>query len=268
MKTFFPKRIEIESVPILAFASVQDLFGRILAELDKPKQITIYGHNVHAANLAHQRPDWREIIARGDVVYCDGAGIVWGAKLHGKKFPTRLTAADWMIDFVRFLAQNNKTAYFLAGEPSVPERALQLFDKAVPGHTVVGAHHGYILDNPELEDAVIAEINSLKPDVLLVGFGMPIQEYWMERVRERLDVKAVWAIGATLDYLTGKVPRCPGWMGQFGYEWLFRFLVEPKRMFGRYIMGNPWFLSRMALSAVQKRLLSRPAKRRRLTPAR
>ncbi len=241
----YPTTVTLEDIDVQAYPNPESLFQRIVEETQRRTQTLIYALNVNAANIAFIDSQWRSIIQKGHIMYCDGAGIVLGSKILGTPLPCRLTAADWLLDAVRYFSENGLSVYFLAGEPGIPERAMALFDKAVPEHRVLGAHHGYILDDPTLENAVIDEINRLKPDILLVGFGMPLQEYWIEKNRHRLQVASLWAIGATLDYLTGKVSRCPGWMGRYGLEWLYRLLLEPKRMWQRYVVGNPWFLLRI-----------------------
>jgi N-acetylglucosaminyldiphosphoundecaprenol N-acetyl-beta-D-mannosaminyltransferase len=71
----------------------------------------------------------------------------------------------------------------------------------------------------------------------------------MEKNRHRLKVRTLYAIGATMDFISKRVSRCPEWVGKAGFEWLYRLFIEPQRMFGRYVIGNPWFLSRMAIRA-------------------
>lgn len=253
-----PETVLIEELPVTPFWDYPSFFGRIRSEIEKPAQAQIFYVNVHAANLAHQDPAWRETLQAGDLLYCDGAGIVLAGKLLGTPIPMRLTAADWLPDFLRFMADAKLTVFFLGGEPGVPEKAMQYWNTHLPNHTVIGAHHGYIHDNPALEQAVIDQINALQPDLLFVGFGMPLQEFWMARNRHRLNVRALWALGAALDYFTGKVPRCPAWMGKLGLEWLFRLWVEPGRMFNRYVVGNPWFLSRILWRRFRQGLLGGP----------
>jgi N-acetylglucosaminyldiphosphoundecaprenol N-acetyl-beta-D-mannosaminyltransferase len=241
----FPERVWIEGVPVDTFACREDFLSRLLVEIEKPALSVLYHLNIHGANIAHRNPLYKRILQDGDVVFCDGAGIVMGAALLGKRIPIRLPVMDWIYPALEGLAEAGKSVYFLAGEPGVAERALQVFHQRVPQHTIVGMHHGYILQNPHLEAQVIDEINRLSPDLLFVGFGMPLQEFWVTRNRSRLNVGAICPIGAALDYVATKVPRCPDWVGSAGLEWLFRLGIEPKRLFSRYVQGNPWFLSRI-----------------------
>jgi N-acetylglucosaminyldiphosphoundecaprenol N-acetyl-beta-D-mannosaminyltransferase len=260
-----PEVVYIEGIPVSGFPDVSSFFGRLAEEIEKPGQSVLYYLNVHVANEATRRPTLKRILKQGSLVYCDGAGIVLASKIQGQPLPTRLTAADWFIDMLAMLAEGGHKVFLLGGEPGVAQQAMENVEKHLPGHTVVGMHHGYILDDPALEDAVIAQINAAQPDVLIVGFGTPLQEFWIDRNRDRLNVSVVYAIGAVMDYLAGKVSRCPTWLGRAGLEWLYRLSVEPVRLFNRYVIGNPWFLGRIFYSQMRHSLtlnLPKP-----LTPA-
>jgi N-acetylglucosaminyldiphosphoundecaprenol N-acetyl-beta-D-mannosaminyltransferase len=246
----FPSVVEIEDISVAAFPNPQSLFERLVQESRKPGQSIVHYLNIHVANTAFGDVRLKQILQQSDLVYCDGAGIVLGSKMLGSPLPTRLTAADWFVDMLAYFANSNCKVYLLGGDPGVPEQALKEIAKQVPNHTVVGAHHGYILSGPEVQAQVIDEINALQPDILIVGFGTPLQEYWMDAHRDKLNVPVVYAIGAVMDFVSQKVSRCPQWMGDAGFEWLYRLCTEPGRLGGRYVIGNPWFLSRIAIHAL------------------
>lgn len=251
-------RALIENIPVDAFEDLEAFFDKVVADIRKPEQALIANLNVHAANIAHQNEAFKRFIQDADTVFCDGAGIVLASRvLGGVQLPSRFTAADYMPDMLRRFAQENLTVYFLASEPGVAERAIAEFTRQVPNHTIVGWHHGYILNNAELEKEVVETINAIKPDILFVGMGMPVQEHWIHKRRDELKVKALFPMGATLDYFSQKVPRCPQWMGDAGLEWLFRLSVEPVRMFERYVVGNPAFMWRI----LQQKLIQTLAER-------
>lgn len=252
----FPKAV-IEDIPVDVIPSRDVAFERLVADVRSPGRTKLFSINIHAANMAHHLPRFKRLMQDAHTMFCDGAGIIWASKLlPGPTIPTRLNAADFLPDLLKHLAKENVTAYFLAGEPGVAERALAKLSQQVPNHTVIGYHHGYILNDPALEQQVIETINQLKPDILFVGFGMPLQEYWIDDHLDKLDVRAVFPFGATLDYHSQKVSRCPAWLVDLGFEWLFRFVLEPQRMFGRYILGNPAFMSRILVSMGYRRFLS------------
>lgn len=201
--------------------------------------------NVHVLNVAYHDSELGRILNGADLVYCDGAGIKLGARILGQYLPERMTGADWIHDLCQACQVTGMTLYLLGGEPGVAAEAARVLTTRYPGLRVVGTHHGhYDHDGPE-NDAVIAEINALHPNILLVGFGTPLQEKWIDRYSEHLEVPVVWAVGALMDFVTGKKPRAPRWMLDHGLEWLYRLWSEPRRLWKRYIMGNPLFVWRV-----------------------
>jgi N-acetylglucosaminyldiphosphoundecaprenol N-acetyl-beta-D-mannosaminyltransferase len=250
----YPPIVNIEGIPVTGFPNPQSLFKRIAQDAKTPQQTLVHYLNIHVANTAWMNPALKLSLQTSSLVYCDGAGIVVGSKWLGQPLPTRLTAADWFPEMLGAFAEEKCSVYLLGGEPGVPEAALKVLDRIVPHHSVVGAHHGFILKNTELEDAVIERINQSRPDILIVGFGTPLQEQWIAKNRHRLNVSTIYAIGAVMDFISGHVSRCPRWMGDAGLEWLYRLGTDPKRLLGRYVLGNPWFLSRIGLQVARQRV--------------
>ena len=121
-------------------------------------------------------------------------------------------------------------------------------DERYPDLRIVGTHHGYFdrTLGGEENNHVIQMINSAKPNVLIVGFGMPFQERWLLENWEHVDANIFLTGGACLDYMSGRVRRAPRWMLDNGLEWLYRLLLEPVRLWKRYLIGNPLFLYRIA----------------------
>lgn len=252
----FPKRVMLEDIPMDVFDGPESFIQRLIYETRQPTQSVIFYINVHGTNLAYRNKPYKHVLQQGDIVFCDGAGVMLAAFLLGEDVPVRLTVMDWLFEMLEAFAEENLRVLFLAGEPGVGERALRVFDQRIPSHTVVGMHHGYILDDPDLEKAAIAYINELRPDILFLGMGMPLQELWIDRHRHELNVRVICCIGAALDYIGGKIPRCPAWMGKIGFEWLFRLWSEPRRLFHRYVVGNPWFISRILYAVMRQKLCS------------
>lgn len=239
---------QIEGISVTPLKAPAELFQRLLDEIDAPGQSTVGYLNVHVANQALRFPRLKRFLQRANLIYCDGAGIQMASRLLGQPLPTRLTAADWFMDLLKTLADHGKTVFIVAGRPGVAEKAHALLAEKLDASPLVGVHHGYLNSNPALESALIRRINQLKPDLLIVGMGTPCQEDWIRRVGPQLEVSVLYAMGATLDFLTGEVTRCPEWMGRYGLEWLYRFSREPRRLFFRYGVGNPWFFTRLLMT--------------------
>lgn len=259
----FPEteRVEIDGLPVDVLPTLEAMLDRIMADIRHPEKAHIFSINIHGANLARRSPRFRRLMRNAETMICDGMGILWASRmLPTESIPCRHAAGDYMPALLERLAEEGLTAFFLAGEEGVAEKALANLAKKVPHHTVIGCHHGYILKNPALEEQVISTINRLKPDILFIGMGMPLQEYWIEENRHRLAVRAFFPFGATLDYLSHKVSRCPGFLGSLGLEWFYRLLLEPSRMFRRYVLGNPEFMSRILWQSLCLRLAARSSR--------
>ena len=197
--------------------------------------------NVHSLNSAWEDPELRRILNSADLLYCDGAGVKLGARLLGKELPERMTGADWIYDLSEMCEAKGISTYLLGGEPGVAANAAERLKSLYPRLAIAGTHHGYFNDDAE----VVEKINERKPDILFVGLGTPLQERWIENNFAALDVAVVWGVGALVDFVAGKVPRAPRWMLDHGMEWLFRLMVEPRRMWRRYLIGNPLFILRV-----------------------
>lgn len=201
--------------------------------------------NVHGVNLAWQLPWLAEFYHRADLVYVDGAGVVLGARLLGHRIPPRLTMADLGWPAVAHLARHGQSLYLLGNPPGVAARAAERLTAATPGLKILGTHHGFFQKTGPENDVVIAEINRLSPDVLMVGLGMPLEQRWVLDNYTRINARVFWTVGAAFQYWAGAIPRCPHWMADYGLEWLFRLMLEPRRMAKRYLWGNAVFLFRV-----------------------
>lgn len=201
--------------------------------------------NVHVLNIAYNDPELRRILNRADLVYCDGAGVQLGARLLGHHLLERMTGADLIHDLCWVCQDRGLSLYFLGGEPGIVDKAAKILMLRYPDLRIVGTHHGHYDHNGAENKAVLAQIKALQPNILLVGFGTPLQEKWIDRYFEQLDPPVVWAVGALADFVVGKKPRAPRWMLDNGLEWLYRLYTEPKRLWKRYVVGNPLFIWRV-----------------------
>ncbi len=204
-------------------------------------RVSVFYLNPHVWNLARAAPDFKAALDAADVVWCDGIGILLASWLLGDRLPARMTVPDFLDDVCRQCVKNGRTLYFLGGEEGLAQKARGTICRRHPGLQVVGAHHGFLATREE-ERRLIEEIRRLAPDLLLVGMGSPQQELWIMRNLAVLNVRIGWAVGALFDILGGKVPRAPAWAGRCGLEWLHRLLVEPRRLWQRYLIGNARFL--------------------------
>ncbi len=205
--------------------------------------------NAHVVNQTRSNPELAAALRRADLVYCDGYGVRLAAHVLDKPVPHRMTGADWIWDLASLCELTGQPLYLLGSEPPIAREAAAKLARSYPRLDVTGAHHGFFkLDSPHNE-RVIEDINARPGAVVLVGMGSPKQELWVDRYADRLDRSVVWTVGALFDYVSGHVPRAPRWLSDNGWEWVFRLALEPHRMWRRYLLGNPVFLSHVIAEA-------------------
>ena len=196
--------------------------------------------NAHTLNLAYEDPDYRDVLRRADLVLNDAKGLMLAARIHGWRFPADLNGNFFTPLVLRRAAERGWRVFFLGAGPGVAERAAGQLRREVPGLNVIGTRDGYFSSDEEALDAVAAA----GTDLLLVGMGNPLQERWLDRCLDRTGARVGIGVGAFFDFITGTVPRAPAWMNRVGLEWLHRLIQEPRRMWRRYILGNPTFVWR------------------------
>jgi N-acetylglucosaminyldiphosphoundecaprenol N-acetyl-beta-D-mannosaminyltransferase len=224
---------------------------QLLASIEQcvqQRQHALISHvNVHALNLAHEQSWFRDVLNQSDLTFCDGFGVKWGARLLDAAIPARITYADWTWDLAAFAAQRGYRLFLLGARPGVALRAANYLRNQAPGLQIVGVYHGYFDKTPGSaeNEAVVQYINAVRPDILLVGFGMPLQERWLRDNWNHITAQVALPVGAALDYVAGEVRRGPRWMTDNGFEWLARLVIEPQRLWRRYLVGNPLFFWRV-----------------------
>lgn len=209
-------------------------------------QAKLYAYvNVHAVNLARRDSRFRNIINGAAVAYCDGEGVRMGAKILGKRLPSRTVLTYWIWDLCRLMQEKGLSIYLLGAHEEVVAKAASLIRERFPGLNVAGWHHGYFEKTGKESDRVVSEINSAAPDILFVGFGMPVQEYWIEENLSSLRAGVVLPAGSMIEYIAGGKRPTPPWMAANGLEWFYRLLRDPARLWKRYLIGNPLFMVRV-----------------------
>lgn len=234
---------------------LQGLIRHADASVRTDKRAKIMYVNIHVMNLAFKDRELRKALSHADMVYCDGEGVRFGARILGKALPQRMTGADWIWDLCAMCERRGYSIYLLGGIPGIAEKAGGVLSKRYPGLKMAGTHHGFFPKVGDENEKVISSINKKAPHVLLVGFGSPLQEIWIHQNFEKLQAAAVWAVGAVADFVSGEMPRGPRWMLDYGLEWLFRLSIEPKKMWKRYLFGNFVFFERIMRDRLLKRIV-------------
>lgn len=219
------------------------------AQSRTPTQIAFL--NAHCANVARKDWQYRDTLKHVDALLPDGSGVALAAKMDRQNLGDNLNGTDLFGPLCRCLAFRNIPVFFLGGREGVAEAAAENTMADCPNLTVAGTHHGYF--SPREEDEVIAKINASGARVVFVAFGVPLQDTWIARVRQRLHAPVILGVGGLLDFASGRIPRAPKWMRKSGTEWLYRLKCEPRRMWQRYLVGNVTFTLNAAKYAIGRR---------------
>ncbi len=195
--------------------------------------------NADCLNQAYKNQEYKDFLnTQADYVWADGIGVNLGAKYKHTAVQENVNGTDMFP----LLCESGYRLYLLGGRPGVAEEARKNAVIAHPKATIVGAEDGYIEGR---EADVIARINAAKTDILLVAMGVPKQEQFIARHQTELTCKLAIGVGGLLDFVSGRIPRAPLWMRKLKLEWVFRLACEPRRLFRRYVIGNPVFLWRV-----------------------
>lgn len=226
--------------------TVQDLIEYIVDAGSNDRKTIIAHTNTRGMNFSCQFPWYHNFINQADLVFCDGVGVILGAKILGYEIESvhRMTCPDYIENLALSCEEKNISLFLLAGAPGITDKAIEKLKIIAPNLAVVG-HHGYFQKSGHENDTVIEKINRFKPDILYIGFGMPLQERWILDNLDRIDARVFLPLGACLDFYTNSLPRGPRWLTDNGFEWLTRLVTEPTRLWHRYIVGNPLFLYRV-----------------------
>ena len=203
--------------------------------------------NAHCLNLAHKDPAYKEVLKKCSAVFADGIGAKIGAAMMGFKVEENVNGTDMFP----LLAQKPYRIYLFGGSPEVASAALEKA-RAIGGKAeFAGSCDGFF--TAKSEEELLAELDSLKPDLILVALGVPKQEMWISKNLNRLPGSVAIGVGGLLDFVSERIPRAPLWMRKTNIEWCFRLYCEPVRLFKRYIIGNPLFIARVFRSKLWRK---------------
>jgi N-acetylglucosaminyldiphosphoundecaprenol N-acetyl-beta-D-mannosaminyltransferase len=203
--------------------------------------------NAHCFNIAQKNESYKNSLLEADLVFNDGVGIDLAARIGTVNLKANLNGTDLIPEIIELCGKINKNIYLLGGKPGIAEKAKEKIEENFPGIRIKGVHSGYFDELKETH--IIEEINQLNIDLLVVGMGVPRQELWLQRNKDKLSkVKLGIAGGAIIDFMSGNIKRAPTWMRKLKIEWVYRLWLEPRRMWQRYLIGNIvffWHIARL-----------------------
>lgn len=228
------------SIGPVTFAVVHKLTAieEIRKAIDLQKKRVFAFCNMHTFNIAVYQPKFAEVLSTA-TVFNDGLGIdIASLILFGRKFPENLNGTD--LTPALLASFDREIAVFLVGSPpGVAAQAAAVLSAKYPFVRIVGSRHGFFTT---AESAVIVnEIREARTELLLVGMGNPQQELWATEIAERCGA-VVLCVGAFIDFEAGRISRAPNWVRRMRCEWIYRMVLEPSRLWRRYIGGAGPFL--------------------------
>jgi N-acetylglucosaminyldiphosphoundecaprenol N-acetyl-beta-D-mannosaminyltransferase len=187
--------------------------------------------------------DLRRVVNAAGMVTPDGMPLVWLSRLAGHRQVSRVYGPDLMLAVMARSAAQGYRHFLYGGRAGIAERLQERIAQRFPGTTIVGTMTPPFAPLGQLcTPETAAAINETQPDIVWVGIGNPKQEWWMARMRSMLAAPVLIGVGAAFDFHTGNVAQAPTWMQQAGLEWIFRLAREPRRLWRRYLLDNPWFV--------------------------
>ncbi|WP_427366138.1 WecB/TagA/CpsF family glycosyltransferase [Candidatus Caldatribacterium saccharofermentans] len=237
----------VPAVELLGYSffagGLEDLRNVVENAVEQGRKLHIV--TVNPEMLVFRDPHFLKVLASAELRLPDGIGVVWASRLLRCGMLQRLPGIEVAEAIMTWGSERGWGVYFLGAREDVVQQAAQVMQRRYPGLKVCGCHHGYFTNDAE----VVEDIKRTAPEVLFVGMGVPKQELWIARHREALPVKVFMGVGGSFDVWAGKLPRAPLLFRSLGLEWLWRLLLEPRRVqrvvpaffrFGLRLLGEKW----------------------------
>jgi N-acetylglucosaminyldiphosphoundecaprenol N-acetyl-beta-D-mannosaminyltransferase len=226
-----------------------NLFGIKIHALTMDELINICGEHIsmrdslllgviNVAKLVNSRKndELHRSLTEADIVLADGLPIKWLSRMMGSPLPERVAGIDIMYRLLKEANEKNYRVYFLGAKSKVLQTLIKNVQKDYPGIPVAGYRDGYF-DKDEEQD-VAKNIRDSRADILFVGISSPKKENFLKNWQKFIDVPICHGVGGSFDILAGVTNRAPVWMQNYGLEWLYRLIQEPRRMWRRYLFTN------------------------------
>jgi N-acetylglucosaminyldiphosphoundecaprenol N-acetyl-beta-D-mannosaminyltransferase len=224
----------------LTFAETMEEISRLIT---KKAPAYIVTPNIDHIVKLRKDGEFRKVYAGAALVLADGMPLLWAAKFFGTPLKEKISGSDLLPNFCRLAVDKGFSLFFLGGREGAVEKAAQIMQAKYPGIRIVGTYCppvGFEKDIIE-NTRVINKIKEAHPDVLFVGLGAPKQEKWAYKFKDQYQVPVSAGIGVSFEFIAGMVKRAPLWMQRSGLEWLWRLMMEPGRLWKRYILDDSVF---------------------------
>jgi N-acetylglucosaminyldiphosphoundecaprenol N-acetyl-beta-D-mannosaminyltransferase len=202
--------------------------------------LIITSANGQVLSLCARQPAIRDLFLQTNLIHADGMSLVFASRMFCEmSLPERICTTDFFHDVAEVGRRRGARMFFLGGTRAVSDAAARRVKAQYPDLDIVGHASGYIRRESE-EARVIDAINAAQPDILWIGLGAPLEQQFALRNRHRLrGVGLIKTAGGLFDVLSGEKSRAPKWMIDAGFEWAYRWYLEPGRLALRYLITNP-----------------------------
>lgn len=187
--------------------------------------------------LAKNDSNFKKILNSADLCTADGIGVVYASKLNKPTIKERVCGYDMTVEMIKSYKETNASFYLLGSNENTVSTAVSKLKEKYDGINILGYHNGYFKENEE--DKIVKEIQSLKPDILIIGLGMKKQENFATKYKNDLSTKITFCVGGTIDVLSGNVKRAPDIFIKLNLEWFYRLITNPKRILR--MLNLPYF---------------------------
>lgn len=196
--------------------------------------------NANKVNLMNEDPELKRIVNECPLINADGISILWAAKLLGLPIKERVTGIDLFLNLVKVASEKGYKIYLFGAKEEVVRKVKKVFEEEYPTLQIVGYRNGYFTEEDEPE--IVKNMAESGADMMFVAFSSPKKEYWINKYINQLNIPFVMGVGGSFDVVAGVTERAPKWVQIRGFEWLYRLVQEPRRMWRRYVIGNAQFI--------------------------
>ncbi|MEA3305973.1 MAG: WecB/TagA/CpsF family glycosyltransferase [Candidatus Omnitrophota bacterium] len=216
----------------------------------KVKNAVEYGNLLHIVtpNVDHiiklqYDSEFKKVYENASLVLADGMPLLWAARFLGTPLKEKISGSDLFLRLCALAAEKKYKLFFLGGRPGSALKTAEVLKSKYPEIRIADVYSPpFGFEKAEGENRkIIKMIKDAKPDILFVGLGMPKQEKWISKYHGEYQAPVSTGIGAGFEFVSGVVKRAPVWMQKTGFEWLWRLMMEPRRLWKRYIIDDMKF---------------------------
>lgn len=237
--------------------TIDEAVTRCLELCKQPGSNTVITANSSHLCMMRHDPELASACRAGRLILADGMSVVWALRASGQPVPERVAGVDLMAHLLAAAGKHRLRVYFLGARHEVISTLVRRSLAQYPGIEIAGFHDGYF--GPNDHKRIIEEIRASKAHMLFVGMPTPFKETWVEQHREQLGVPVIVGVGGSFDVLAGFIKRAPYWVQMAGMEWFWRLMMEPRKLWKRYLTNNSEFGWLAGLEVIARRLGRPPA---------